>query len=91
MTAASAPTTPPGDVTYYHLLFDTHQILTANGVASESYLPGPATMAGFDAGTQAELLSLFPALDASGHGYGPPARLILKTREARPLMAAIAA
>jgi len=27
-------------VTYHHMLFDRHQLITANGVAYESYLPG---------------------------------------------------
>jgi len=76
-------------VSYYHLLFDTHQIVTANGVAAESYLPGPVTMAGFDADTQAELLRLFPRL--GGAGYGPAARPLLRKREAAPLRLALAA
>jgi len=87
-----APRTGADDaeVTYFHLLFDSHQIVFAEGVATESYLPGPATMRGFDAGTQAEILALFPEL-GSGAGYGPAARPMLKGREARPLLAAMAA
>ena len=27
-------------VTYHYMLFDRHQVITANGVACESYLPG---------------------------------------------------
>lgn len=77
-------------ITYFHLLFDRHQIVTSSGVETESYLPGPATMRGFDAGTQSELLDLFPELAVPG-GYGPSARLALKPHEARPLMAALAA
>ncbi|TCP63294.1 Hint domain-containing protein [Rhodovulum bhavnagarense] len=76
----------PGNVTYYHMLFDCHQIVRAHGVWSESYLPGPMTMAGFDAAVQAEILALFPQLDPeTWAGYGPPARPTLRGFEARVL------
>lgn len=75
-------------VDYYHLLFDKHQLITANGVVSESHHPGPQTMQGFDAGTQAEITTLIPQLDLySGLGYGPAARHSLKAFEASVLLA----
>lgn len=77
-----------GDVTFVHMLFDEHQIVAANGVATESYLPGPATMAGFDAGTQAEIFRLFPELEKNPLGYGAAARPILTSREANALLTA---
>jgi len=62
-------------VAYHHLLFDSHQIVRAEGLWSESYLPGPATLPGHDAETQEELLALFPALARNPDlGYGPSAR-----------------
>lgn len=79
------------EVTYFHLLFDCHQIVTAGGVAAESYLPGPCTMAGFDAGTQAEILALFPQMALGPAAYGPAARPVLKRGEALPLVWAMAA
>ena len=78
-------------VTYVHILFDHHEIIWANGVLCESYLPGPNTMAGFDAETQDEILTLFPELTPEGDGYGPAARLILKGRETKPLLNAMQA
>ena len=77
------------DVTYVHLLFDRHEVITANGAPSESYLPGPQTMPGFDAATQAELRALFPEIGPDGTGYGPAARLALSSKEARPLCRAM--
>ena len=74
-------------VTYYHMLFSRHQIVNANGVPCESYLPGPLTMDGFDAETQQEVRRVFPSLSADGTGYGPPARSLLSTFEARSLCA----
>ena len=76
-----------GEVAYLHLLFDRHEVVTANGLACESYHPGPATLAGFDAETQQEVLRLFPALDGEGLGYGPLARFEVKAHEARLLVA----
>ncbi|MFK7753256.1 MAG: choice-of-anchor L domain-containing protein [Sedimentitalea sp.] len=78
------------DITYCHLLFDQHQIVKTQGLDSESYLPGPATMSGFDAATQSEILTLFPQLSSMGYGYGPAARPVLKTFEAQLLIAMMA-
>ncbi len=78
-------------VTYYHMMFDRHQIVTANGMACESYLPGPSTMKDFDVQTQTEILQLFPQMAPDGSGYSQAARAIIKSREAGPLMAALAA
>jgi Hint domain/Bacterial Ig domain len=63
-------------VTYHHLLFDRHQIIRGEGLWSESYHPGPATLAGHDPDTRAELLTLFPALATDPElGYGPSVRM----------------
>ena len=78
-------------VTYHHTLFDRHQVITANGVACESYLPGDQTMAGFNHDTQKEILNLFPALREDLGNYGGAARPLIKGREALPLLAAMAA
>nr|WP_309664588.1 Hint domain-containing protein [Tabrizicola sp.] len=62
-------------VTYHHLLFDRHQIIRSEGLWSERYHPGPATLAGHDAETCGEILALFPELAVDPVlGYGPPAR-----------------
>jgi hypothetical protein len=76
-----------GDVEYVHLLFDRHQIVMSEGLATESFHPGPQTMADFPAETLDELTTLFPELDPeTGLGYGPSARRSLKSFEARALM-----
>jgi hypothetical protein len=62
-------------VAYHHLLFSRHEIICAEGLWSESYYPGPATLAGHDPDALEELLSLFPELCGKGAGgYGPAAR-----------------
>lgn len=75
------------DITYVHLLFDRHQILSSDGLESESYLPGPMMSKSFDAEAQAEILSLFPELADISSCNWRAARPILKTHEARALQA----
>jgi Hint domain len=69
-------------ITYFHLLLDKHEILQSNGMATESFLPGPETMPDYDAETQQEILDLFPSL-ASGaaRGFGQSIRPTLRGYE----------
>lgn len=71
----------PQGVTYVHLLFDTHEIICANGAWSESFQPGAATMAGMGAAQRQELLALFPELADHREPFAA-ARLSLKSYEA---------
>lgn len=75
-----------GSVTYVHLLFDRHEIVLANGLATESFLPGPQTVEVFEDDAIAEIALLFPDLDLeTGEGYGGAARQILRKHEAKLL------
>ncbi|RBP84413.1 Hint domain-containing protein [Rhodobacter sp. 140A] len=75
-----------GTVEYVHLLLDRHHIVFADGIASESFLPGPQVMGAMEAAVQAEICALFPGLDPeTGAGYGPAARRSLRAYEARLL------
>ncbi len=77
-----------GQVTYFHLLFDSHQIIWSEGLLTESFLPGPQTLPGFEDDVQSELYELFPNLDRqTGLGYGPSIRPALKGYEAKALFA----
>ncbi|HID67294.1 MAG TPA: Hint domain-containing protein, partial [Roseibacterium sp.] len=77
-----------GEVEYFHLLFDKHQIIWSEGLATESFLPGPAVMNDLDAAVQDEVLALFPEIDRDTKvGYGPAARLPLRGFEARAMLA----
>src|SRR3989338_6632573 len=74
-------------ITYVHLLFDQHEIITTSGLDSESYHPGRQTISGFDADTRDEILALMPNSDAmTGFGYGPTARTSLRHPEALALL-----
>lgn len=75
-----------GDVTYVHLLFDRHQVVFSEGLATESFLPGPQTTKSFEADIVAEICALFPEIDPeTGHGYSPAARRTLRSFEAQLL------
>lgn len=65
-------------VDYVHILFDAHEVIFANGIEAESFLPGPHCLPGMEAALRAELLALFPALAADPGGYGPAARKLLR-------------
>jgi len=81
-----------GTVEYVHLLFDRHQVVFSEGIATESYLPGPQTAAMFAPETLAEITTLFPDLDPeSGGGYSPAARRTLRGYETRVFLDTVAA
>ncbi len=58
-------------VTYVHLLFESHQVLLAEGSASESLFPGSQAFSAFDRAARAEITRLFPRLcPVKGTGSG---------------------
>lgn len=71
-----------GTIAYTHLMFDHHQIISANGILSESFFLSPHSLAGVDAGQRAELLALFPSLQAGLSQFGGTAAMTLKSSEA---------
>ncbi|QPH55311.1 Hint domain-containing protein [Pontivivens ytuae] len=72
------------EVTYHHLLFDRHEIVFSDGLASESFHPGAQTLGSMDHAARLELLALFPEL--LHKGYGTTARPERRGREARHLV-----
>lgn len=75
-----------GMVTYVHLLFDRHEIVFGEGIASESYC-GTAMVAQEDTAQQAELRALFPDLVPAQSRARPVARPVLRGYEAALLAA----
>lgn len=71
-----------GVVEYYHILFDTHQIIFAEGSPSESFHPGVQAMNSYSQATRREIYELFPALMVNISNYGRAARISLKPHEA---------
>tara|TARA_R110002051_G_scaffold17010_2_gene50440 strand:- start:9288 stop:10319 length:1032 start_codon:yes stop_codon:yes gene_type:complete len=70
-------------VTYYHLMFDTHELIYAEGIVSESFHPGQRAVGAMARDVQQELLAIFPQLaDVTREGYGPSARPTTRSFEA---------
>jgi len=72
---------PDQGVTYFHILFDRHEIIFAEGLATESFFVGDTIHTGLDGETLAEIMDLFPQL---AHQYGPlsqTARMVLRTQD----------
>lgn len=75
-----------GTVTYVHILFDRHQVVFAEGLTTESFLPGPQTTKSFEQDIVDEICALFPEIDPeTGCGYSPAARRTLRGFEAQVL------
>ena len=72
----------PGDVEYFHVLFDRHQIILTEGAPTESFCPGPCSLAGLDRAAFGELVRLFPQFARDQAAYGPVARPSARVREA---------
>lgn len=72
------------EVEYFHMLFDAHEIVLADGAPSESFHPGHVGWGALAEAAREEILSLFPELEAQGFAtYGPAARRSLTAAEAR--------
>ncbi len=59
-------------VTYYHMMFDRHQIVFGDGLASESFYPGTHALATLARSARDSLQQVFNSLAE----YGPAARQI---------------
>ncbi len=54
---------PRAQVEYYHFMFDTHQIVFAEGCPSESLFPGQQSLQTVTDEARAEIIELFPELE----------------------------
>ena len=80
---------PAAWVDYFHILFDRHEIVEANGVLSGSFYPGPVALNGVARDTRTELLRIFPELADEGAEYGDMAVPCLSGRESGVLRQAM--
>ena len=74
------------EVTYVHLMLAEHQILWANGVASESFHPANTSLSTIAPEQRAGLLDIFPEVGHDLHSYGAFARRNLAKPEAAILL-----
>ena len=72
------------EVEYFHMLFDTHEIIFAEGAPSESFHPAHIGWGALAESAREEILALFPELEGLDFSlYGPSARRSLTAKEAR--------
>ena len=71
------------EVVYFHLMFEEHQIIYANGAPSESFYPGEQALNALDRAPLRELNTLFPDLQnrSAPHAYGNTARRFSRFNE----------
>ena len=74
-------------VTYFHVVFDEHEVIDAQGLMTESFHPCRATVLGMAPEARVELFKLFPELapDNAEAAAFEPAYPMLKAFEARML------
>ena len=87
-------------VTYVHLMTEQHEVVFAEGVATETFWPGPEAVLGLSRADKRELFALFPELVAVhglvgdhgrahvAHVYGGLARHALTRRDLRAMQVA---
>jgi len=74
-------------VEYFHMLFDRHEIVFAEGIESESFHPGAVGMGTLSKESRTEIFGLFPELLSYPEMFGKSARLSLRSFEASVLVA----
>ncbi|MBB3995602.1 Ca2+-binding RTX toxin-like protein [Sulfitobacter undariae] len=77
-----------GSVSYFHILFEQHEIIRSEGTWTESFHPGQVGLGALSNETRDEILELFPELQSTTASYGGTARVSLHTYEAKLLLAA---
>jgi Ca2+-binding RTX toxin-like protein len=74
-------------VTYIHLMFDQHEVVFANGVATESFYPGDSALSGISPECRDQLLDVMPSLRNGLGSFGQTARICARAHEAQVLCA----
>ncbi|MCW1949865.1 MAG: Hint domain-containing protein [Octadecabacter sp.] len=74
-----------GEVTYVHIAFDTHEIVIAEGIPSESFFPGAEALNALDVAARTEILTLFPEWRCP-HMRPSAARQVITPREVKALI-----
>jgi hypothetical protein len=69
-------------VTYVHLMLPRHEVVFANGLETESFLPEGDALAAVEAVQRDRLFAVAPELSAGMESYGAPARRLLTQAEA---------
>ncbi len=75
------PANDLANVEYFHLLFDRHEIIMADGAWSESFHPAALGLGTASEATRDEVLALFPELEGDQKSFGATARSVLSAQD----------
>lgn len=73
------------EVTYIHLLLDHHEVVMANGLETESFLPEGEALDAVETMQRERLIAAMPSLALGAAAYSAPARRLLGRGEAAML------
>jgi hypothetical protein len=76
---------PCDEVIYIHLMFDRHEVIYAEGIATESFHAGDTALSAVTAAAREELFAIFPELRSAPGRHRETARHCLKRHEAQLL------
>lgn len=76
---------PIEDVEYFHIMFDRHEIIRANGQLAESFYIGDRSLNTLDEKAREEVMTIFPELRENSDFNQSPAAPILKSFERKAL------
>lgn len=72
-------------VVYFHILFDSHEVIYAEGQPCESFHPGEVGLSTLEDAGREELFRIFPDLRVDAASFGPTVRESVKARAGRIL------
>ncbi len=73
-----------GEVEYFHIMFDQHELVFSAGIETESFHPGQLGWSTLSQEAREEILCLFPELRMNGvESYGEPVRPMARGFEAQ--------
>ncbi|WP_297768434.1 Hint domain-containing protein [uncultured Roseovarius sp.] len=76
---------PQAEVTYIHVMLDRHEVIYADGAATESFHADDVGLTAISDQSREEMFRIFPEMRSHPDTYGPTARPCLKRHEARLL------
>ncbi len=76
------PAADMDEVEYFHLLFDSHQLIYSNNALTESFNPSEVALNAIEAEVRDEIYALFPQLRDDPASYGSAVRMVVTPKEA---------